>query len=111
MKTTLSPFSANVVEKSADSCLLRIRDLVKEEGGGRKSGSGLEHLEYRCRRRMQKIGLNTLDSHWEMLITLPSGQAELGKLLRELERRTSFLANLRQTGGISAGRTSQNCRR
>src|SRR2546430_16667177 len=74
MKPILSPFSSKILETSADSCLLRIRDLVKEEGGSNESGSGLEHLEYRCHKRMHKIGLNTLDSYWEMLTTLPGGQ-------------------------------------
>src|SRR5437867_11717135 len=90
MKPILSPFSSKILETSADSCLLRIRDLVKEEGGSNESGSGLEHLEYRCHKRMHKIGLNTLDSYWEMLTTLPGGQAELGKLLQELKCRTPF---------------------
>ena len=96
MKPILSPFSSKILEKSADSCLLRIRDLVKEEGGSNESGSGLEHLEYRCHKRMHKIGVNTLDSYWEMLTTLPGGQAELGKLLQELKCRTPFFSNLSQ---------------
>ena len=96
MKPILSLFSSKILEKSAESCLLRIRDLVKEEGGSNESGSGLEHLEYRCHKRMHKIGLNTLDSYWEMLTTLPGGPAELGKLLQELKCRTPFFSNLSQ---------------
>jgi hypothetical protein len=90
MKPTPSPFSSRILEQSADLCVLRIRDLIQDEGGIFQSHARLEHLEYHCRKRMQKIGVNTLDSYWEILTTAPSGQVELGKLLQELKCQRSF---------------------
>jgi chemotaxis methyl-accepting protein methylase len=95
MKPILSQFSPKILEKSAVWPLQCIRDVVKEASGSNEAGSGLEQHEYQCRRRMQKIGVSTLDSYFEIL-TLPSGQAELAKSLQELERRTSFFSKLPQ---------------
>src|SRR5919198_978785 len=96
MKTTLSPFSPTNLEKPADSCLLRIRNLVMDEGASNGSDCSLEYLEYRCRKRMRKIGVNTLDSYFEILTTVPSGQAELEKLLQELKLQPTFFKNVPQ---------------
>ena len=96
MKTTLSPFSPKGLEKSSDSYLSRIRNLVRDEGSGSVSDCSLEYLEYRCRRRMQRISVNTLDSYFEILTTVPSGKAELGKLLQELKLQPTFFTNLPQ---------------
>jgi chemotaxis protein methyltransferase CheR len=88
--------SARASEPPHDPYLARIRDLIQEEGGSFRVDSKPEELEDRCRRRMQKIGVNTLDTYFKLLTTLPSGQAELGKLLKELQHGTTFFANLSQ---------------
>jgi hypothetical protein len=69
MKPTLSPFSSRILE-SSDSCVLRIRDPIQEQGGSFQSDPKLEQLEYHCRQRMQKIGVKTLDSYLEILTTV-----------------------------------------
>jgi hypothetical protein len=56
---------------------------------------------------MQKIGVNTLDSYFEILTTVPSGQAELGKLLQELKLQPTFFASLPNSMNR---RAPQNCR-
>jgi chemotaxis methyl-accepting protein methylase len=110
MKPILPQFSSKILEKSAVSPLQCIRDVVIGAGGSNEAGSGLEQLEYQCRRRMQKIGLSTLDSYFEILTTRPSGQAELAKLLQELEHRTSFFSKLPQLEEFRQVVLPQNCR-
>jgi hypothetical protein len=110
MKNTLSPFSPKVLERSASSCLLHIRDLIKEEGGGAEPESNLGQLEYRCHRRMQKIGVSTLDSYFEILTTLPSGQAELGKLLQEVKGGQAFLRTFPNSTNFAASYSPKSSR-
>jgi chemotaxis protein methyltransferase CheR len=70
--------------------LLHIRDLVYRVAGIFQPDSKLGLLESRCRKRMQMLGVATLQDYYRRLTVKPTLQAELVALLNEITVGETF---------------------
>jgi chemotaxis protein methyltransferase CheR len=70
--------------------LVQIRDLVYQVAGIFQPDNKLRHLEDRCQKRMQTLGVATLREYYECLTVRPIRQAELVSLLNEITIGETF---------------------
>jgi chemotaxis protein methyltransferase CheR len=82
--------------------LLRIRDLIHQTSGLLQPDSQLGIFEYRCLKRMQKIGVTSLESYFLRLTAKSSGHAEIIMLLKEVRglSETGFFSSPAVLGGF-----------
>jgi len=96
----LSPATARSAESSLDlgappsAQLIKIRDLVYRVAGMFQPDSKLPLLASRCSKRMQALGVATLQDYYRWLTVNPASQAELVALLNEITvGETCFFRN------------------
>ena len=83
------------------SKLLQIRDMVYQVAGIFQPDNKLRLLEDRCSRRMQALGVKSLDDYYDCLTIKPIRQAELVSLLNEITiGETCFFRNQPQLDGL-----------
>jgi chemotaxis protein methyltransferase CheR len=70
--------------------LVQIRDLVYQVAGIFQPDNKLRHLEDRCQKRMQALGVATLREYYDCLTVRPIRQAELVSLLNEITIGETF---------------------
>ena len=83
------------------AALFQIRDVIYRSAGIFQADNKLHLLEDRCSKRMQALGVGTLNEYYECLTSRPMHQAELVSLLNEITiGETSFFRNRPQLDGI-----------
>jgi len=70
--------------------LVQIRDLIYQVAGIFQPDNKLHHLEDRCQKRMQALGVATLREYYECLTVKPLRQAELISLLNQITVGETF---------------------
>jgi chemotaxis protein methyltransferase CheR len=100
--TASAPSSAFTPGGSAPSPhLVHIRDLVYQVAGIFQPDNKLRLLEDRCAKRMEVLGVKTLQEYYECLTVKPIRQAELVSLLNEITiGETCFFRNQPQLDGL-----------
>lgn len=94
-----APFSP--AQFTPSPALLEIRDLIYKTAGIFQVNNRLRHLEERCRKRMQALGIRTMREYLDGLTSKPMGRGELTSLLNEITiGETCFFRNQPQLDGI-----------
>ena len=103
----MSPATARPAESSLNlgappsAQLIKIRDLVYRVAGMFQPDSKLPLLESRCSKRMQALGVATLQDYYRWLTVNPASQAELVALLNEITvGETCFFRNQPQLDAL-----------
>ena len=74
--------------------LLRIRDVIYKTAGIFQANNKIQVLESRCQKRMEVLGVATLDEYYQCLTSRPMHRAELVSLLNEITiGETCFFRN------------------
>lgn len=93
--------AARPVYRPASPVLLQIRDVIYKTAGIFQADNKIQMLENRCQKRMQALGVGTLNEYYECLTSRPMHHAELVSLLNEITiGETCFFRNRPQLDGI-----------
>jgi len=92
--TAIPAQSLNFPVAPPSARLIQIRDLVYKVAGLFQPDSKLRFLETGCWKRMQALGVTTLQDYHQCLIRMPTSEAELVALLNEITvGETCFFRN------------------
>lgn len=96
-----APLRPPPLEALTTAALIHIRDLIYQTAGIFQADNKLRLLEDRCRKRMQTLGIATLQDYYQCLTSRPMHHAELVSLLNEITiGETCFFRNRPQLDGI-----------
>ena len=97
----LSAPTARPAHRPVSPVLLQIRDVIYKTAGIFQADNKIQMLETRCQKRMQALGVGTLNEYYECLTSRPMHHAELVSLLNEITiGETCFFRNRPQLDGI-----------
>jgi len=104
MRAAVTPApSLNYPVAPASAGLIQIRDLIYKVAGMFQPDSKLRLLESGCRKRMQILGVTTLQGYYQCLSRAPTSEAELVALLNEITvGETCFFRNQPQLDALSS---------
>lgn len=99
--TTVSSLSPARLDGPPNPHLTKIRDLIYQVAGIFQPDNKLRLLEDRCSKRMDSLGVKSLQEYFECLTVKPNRQAELVALLNEITiGETCFFRNQPQLDAL-----------
>lgn len=94
-------FERSTIRSAASPALSQIRDVIYKTAGIFHADNKLHLLEDRCNKRMQALGIPSLNEYYQCLTSRSMHRAELVSLLNEITiGETCFFRNRPQLDGI-----------